>query len=281
MLKEAKQTFNHSSNTNNILDHSLLATHLSTLKIKDPFFLFDELGSTQDEVARRLTTMDPPAPFAVITKKQTKGRGRRGKAWEGTSHNNLYISFGFKPNLAGHLLQTFSLWIGLHICHFLNTSLLIPIKIKWPNDLILQGKKVAGFLVESRIDAEQTRDLILGLGLNINGKSSNFPTDLQHKITTLEAFNNTPLDINLLTAHLIQTIFQSYYAFVNGKTHPFHGLWTKYDYLKDQPITVYQEEKIFQGIANGIDQSGNLILQFPNGTVKCFHTAEVTLSQPL
>lgn len=261
------------------LHPTLLSAHLLNLDVKESLFFFNELDSTQNE-AERLLSHHQLTPFAVVAKKQTQGRGRRGRTWVSAFHNNLYISFAFEPNLSPHTLQTFSLWIGLNICHLLNSLFNIPIKIKWPNDLVLQGKKVAGFLAEARIDADHTRDLILGIGLNINGSTTTFPKDLQPKATTLETFTGKPLDMNLITAHLIQTTLQAYRDFMHSKTSHFKSLWTEYDHLKDQPITVYRNEEKIHGAAKGVDPNGNLILQLPNGTFKHFNTAEVTLSQP-
>jgi len=262
------------------LHPTLLSAHLLNLDVKELLFFFNELDSTQNEAERRLSHHQL-TPFTVIAKKQSQGRGRRGRTWAASSHNNLYISFAFQPNLSPYTLQTFSLWIGLNVCHLLNSFFNISTKIKWPNDLILQDKKVAGFLAEARIDADHTRDLILGIGLNINGSITTLPKDLQSKATTLETFTGNPLDMNFLTAHLIQTTLKAYRDFMQGKTTDFKSLWTQYDHLKDQPVTIYQNEEKIDGIANGIDQNGNLILQLPNGSFKRFNTAEVTLSQPI
>ena len=124
--------------------------------------VLDEVDSTNDEAARQLAA-GRSAPFAILARRQTRGRGRFGRAWHSEENGNLYASFAFRPRVPPDRMQTFTLWMGVNICQLIaNFSLLEP-GLKWPNDIVFDGRKAGGMLTEARVDADQIRDLVLGL----------------------------------------------------------------------------------------------------------------------
>ena len=145
-----------------------------------PLSVLDEVDSTNDEAARQLAE-GKAAPFAVFARRQTRGRGRFGRVWHSEFTGNLYASFAFRPEVPPERMQTFTLWMGLNICELIANFARLRPGLKWPNDIVFDGRKAGGMLTEARVDADRIRDLIFGLGLNVNGPAGGWPADLGPK----------------------------------------------------------------------------------------------------
>ena len=106
--------------------------------------------------------------FAVLARRQTRGKGRLGRVWHSDSPVSLYASLGFRPEVEPERMRTFTLWMGVNLCALLANFTGVEPGIKWPNDILFGDRKAGGLLTEARIDADRIRDLILGIGLNVN-----------------------------------------------------------------------------------------------------------------
>lgn len=241
--------------------------------------ILDEVDSTNDEAARRLAA-GQNAPFVVLARKQTRGRGRLGRAWHSEANGNLYASFAFRPRVPPGRMAIFTLWMGVNICELIsNFSSLTP-GIKWPNDILFDGRKAGGILTEARVDSDQIRDLIFGLGLNVNGPTSAWPGELSKRAVSLAEKNSGPLDLNHFTAALIGRIMLAYEQFVEGDhISSFADLWQKYDVLRGKPIALLQGDRRVAGTAAGIDGEGSLLIRAENGRLQRFHAGDVTIEK--
>jgi BirA family transcriptional regulator, biotin operon repressor / biotin---[acetyl-CoA-carboxylase] ligase len=242
--------------------------------------LVEEVDSTNDEAARQLST-GKQVPFVVIAKKQTRGRGRFGRTWQSDKVGNLYASFGFRPQLTPDRMQTFTLWMGVNVCDLVaNFSKTVP-GIKWPNDLLFHGRKAGGMLTEARMDSDMIRDLVFGIGLNVNVAGDNWPSEVAKRATSIAEQASSPLDINRFTAALIGRVLLAYDSFVDGSyKDSLADLWQKFDLLRGKNIAVLQGAVRFAGTAAGIDDEGALLLRDEGGRIQRFRAGEVTLEKP-
>jgi BirA family biotin operon repressor/biotin-[acetyl-CoA-carboxylase] ligase len=241
--------------------------------------LLEEIDSTNDEAARQLAA-GRPVPFVVIAKRQTKGRGRFGRTWHSDKVGNLYASFGFRPQIAPESMQTFTLWMGVCVCDLVSSfSKTVP-GLKWPNDLLFHGRKAGGMLTEARMDSDMIRDLVFGLGLNINAADDHLPVDLVKRSTSLSEQASGPLDLNRFTAALVSRTLDAYEEFRNGSfKSKLADLWQKYDILRGKNIAVLQGACRFAGTASGIDDEGALLLRDDAGHIQRFRAGEVTIDK--
>lgn len=246
-----------------------------------PLSCFDCIDSTNDE-AERQRAQGQQAPFVVIACKQTKGRGRMGRQWHGSEEGNAYLSFGFQPRLSPQRMQRFTLWIGIKVCDFLNKYTGLPLMIKWPNDLMLEGKKVGGILTEAHVDTEQIRDLVLGLGVNVNSNCRNWPKELYDKATSLSEALNRPLALNPLLAEITQTCLKAYHTFTESCVRDqLFTHWRDYDSLWKKPIRVQPGKVSLTGIAEGIDENGALLLRRDDKELVALNAGEVSIRTTL
>jgi BirA family biotin operon repressor/biotin-[acetyl-CoA-carboxylase] ligase len=252
------------------------------LKVRRKGFTFsvhDELDSTNDEAARQLAA-GHPAPFAVLARKQTRGRGRFGRTWHSEANGNLYSSFAFRPRIAPERMQTFTLWMGVTICELVANFVPVQPGIKWPNDIVFDGRKAGGMLTEARVDADQIRDLVFGLGLNVNIPASDWPDELAKRAVSLSELAGAPVDINRLTAALIGRVLLAYERFVDGDhTDAFVKLWNKFDVLRGREVTLSEGGRKRRGRVIGVDDVGSLVLRDEHGRTRSHRAGEVTIEK--
>lgn len=261
---------------------SLHAAFIETqLKVRPKAFsllVLDEIDSTNDEAARQLAA-GRPAPFAVLARRQTRGRGRFGRTWHSEANGNLYASFAFRPRVPPERMQTFTLWMGVNVCELLVNFAQVTPALKWPNDLLFDGRKAGGMLTEARVDADQIRDLVFGLGLNVNSPADAWPAELDRRAISLAEVTGTTLDLNRLAAALIGRVLLAYDAFAEGThVHTFADLWNRYDILRGKSIALLEGGRRHHGTVTGIDDEGALLLRDGNRTHR-FRAGEVTLEK--
>lgn len=245
-----------------------------------PLQLIAEIDSTNDEAARQLAA-GKDAPFAVIAQRQTKGRGRFGRAWHSEDNGNLYASFAFRPRLEPARMQMFTLWMGANVCELIASFCRTTPGLKWPNDILFDGRKAGGMLTEARMDADQIRDLVFGLGLNVNSPAGGWPADLADRAVSLAEHTKQPLDLNKFTAALIGRVLQAYDRFVDGGyAKTFADLWNRYDVLRGRPVAVLTPALRVAGTAMGIDDEGSFVVRTDKGRTERFRAGEVTLEKP-
>ena len=252
------------------------------LKIRPRGFslvVVDETDSTNDEAARQFAA-GRAAPFAVIAGRQTKGRGRLGRVWHSEANGNLYVSIAFRPRVAPERMAAFTLWMGLNLCELLENFAHVSPGLKWPNDILLDGRKAGGILTEARVDSDQIRDLVFGLGLNINASTESWPSDLARRAVSLAEIAGEPLDFNRLTAALLGRVLLAYENFADGTyVRTFADLWHSYDVLRGKPIVLLEGGRRHQGTVTGLDDEGALLLRDLQGRTQRFRAGEVTMEK--
>ncbi|MBI3884968.1 MAG: biotin--[acetyl-CoA-carboxylase] ligase [Opitutae bacterium] len=261
------------------LHPALVHAYLSGRQRVPGIICLPTVDSTNNEAERRLAAGEQ-TPFVIFANAQTHGRGRRGRPWHSAANGNLYATFVFRPQLEPARMQDFTLWMGLNVCELVANFCKLTPGLKWPNDLHLDGKKAGGILTEARIDADQIRDLVFGLGLNINGRHADLPRELQRTATSLAEATGAPVDLSRFAAALIGRMLSAYDAFLDGSYRDtFTALWNRYDVLREKPVTVIQGTRTVSGIAAGIDAEGSLILRTAGGKTERFRAGEVTLAK--
>jgi BirA family biotin operon repressor/biotin-[acetyl-CoA-carboxylase] ligase len=240
----------------------------------------DTIGSTNDEAARLLAAGEP-APLVVISRRQEKGRGRLGRAWHSATDGNLYASFAFRPDVEPARMQTFTLWMGVNVCALVASFCRAAPGLKWPNDLLFDGRKAGGMLTEARMDADRIHDLVFGLGLNLHAPEGGWPAELAPRATALADHTTAPLDPNKFAAALVGRVLDAYAAFLDRSYQKdFADLWHRFDVLKGRALVLHQGAREIRGTALGIDDEGSLLLRLPDGHTDRYRAGEVTLSKP-
>jgi len=258
---------------------ALIETQLKVRPRGFTVVVLDETDSTNDEAARQLAA-GRAAPFAVFARRQTKGRGRLGRAWHSEANGNLYLSVAFRPHVSPERMGAFTLWMGLNICEFIANFAKVTPGLKWPNDILFDGRKAGGMLTEARIDADEIRDLVFGLGLNINSLAGHWPSLLGGRAVSLAEVTGAPLDFNRLAAALLGRILLAYQTFLDGDhVKNFADLWHRYDLLRGRTVALLEGGRRHVGVVMGLDDEGALLLRDERGRTTRYRAGEVTLEK--
>ena len=263
-----------------VLHPALIRYYLEKRSTEIDVLYFPVIDSTNSEADRQIT-YGRKSPFAIASSCQTKGRGRLGREWYSASADNLYISVLFEPNIPPQQLQHFTLWAGIYICRALQKF--IPkatLQMKWPNDLHCDGRKFAGMLTEAKMDADSLRSIVFGIGINLNSNPTSFPKELRSIATSLYAVNGEEVPLNKVTASVLQAITGAYAACIqDNTTESLPEAWAPLSSLSGQFVTARMGDKEIAGIATGIDESGALLLEAPDGTIQTVRAGDVTLKK--
>ncbi len=246
----------------------------NTLFIGKQFISLPSCHSTNDLMAQMSAKNQLYEGAIIITKHQTKGKGQRGNQWYSPDGENLTFSVFFKPHFL-KAAQQFELnrMVSLSLLDVVkNISEEGKVFVKWPNDLILNKKKVAGILIENSINQNGISESIVGIGLNVNQISGLLPT----ATSMAKQFNET-FDLDKILLDVIQRLEHYYLILRGGDFRLIHELYQSKLYLKDK--VAFYEDAIgkFNGIIRNVHPDGVLEIEDESGIFKKYHFKEVRL----
>lgn len=211
---------------------------------------------------------------ACVAEYQQAGRGRRGRQWFSPFGSNLYLSMYWRLDQGPMAAMGLSLVIGIVIAEVLRSLGASEVRVKWPNDLYLNDRKLAGILVELTGKTGDAAQLVIGAGINLAMRTPDAAIVNQGWINLQEAGVN--VDRNTLTARLINTMRESLPLFEREGLAPFIQRWSELDNFINRPVKLLIGDKEIFGIARGIDQQGGLILE-QDGIKKSWVGGEISL----
>ena len=212
---------------------------------------------------------------AILAEFQSAGRGRRGRQWHSPHGRNLYLSLGwkFKKPLAG--LGCLPLVIALSAAQALARAGLKRHRVKWPNDLLLDGRKFCGCLVEVKGDAKGPCHAVLGVGINVFMPESEVANEIDQPWTDLQS-QLPACSRNDLAALLLEELIKQMVLFEEQGFSPFRDTWAQMDGLAGRLVNVHSGSSSLQGTARGIDDQGALLLD-TGEEVLSLHIGEVSV----
>jgi len=222
---------------------------------------------------RSLAVSDAPYGTVVIAKEQTQGKGRRGKNWLSAENEGLWMSVLLMPKVEPKDASKITLITGLSVCQALK-ELGFDASIKWPNDIIIDNKKVCGILTEMNAKVEKVEFVIVGIGVNVNNES--FPAELKDIAISLKMVNKTEEKRSTVAYKILNNFEKNYLMF---EEKGFLGLKQNYE---ENCITLNKEVEVisknsFYGQAMGIDEDGELIVKKFDGTIETVFSNEVSV----
>ncbi len=261
------------------LDESALMMY-SKFGYKDGIFrFFDVVPSTNSEVERQLDSVEDGRPVVAFARRQTAGRGRRGRVWLSDSMDSLYLSFGFKPKIVPGRMGCFTLWMGLCLAMAVEGICGIVIGVKWPNDLVAEnGAKLAGVLTEARVDSESVRQLVVGIGVNVNTGAGTLRKVKDREAQSLRGLAGTRADLNRVGAAVMDGVLDGYTSFVSGDfKDTFRIEWRRRDALRGKRVSVDFQGSTIEGIAEGIGHEGELLVRGEDGVLRGITAGDATV----
>lgn len=232
----------------------------------------DSLISTMDE-AQKLAKEGAPEGTVVITEHQIRGRGRFNRSWIGTKNQDLLFSILLCPSPAQ--IRYVNMAVSLALCQAINLVSGLVARIKWPNDIYINSRKVAGILIDSVWEKENVNFMIIGVGLNVNSDPSTV-NEITETATSLQKEAGFPQQREELLATLLERLDDLYTTIKEGTS--LTRKWASHIETIGQFVQVRLGNRVYEGSVRDVDEEGNLILSQTDGTARIFVAGEVTLN---
>lgn len=240
-----------------------------------PPVYFEEAVDSTNDAARRLAESGA-AEAVIIAEQQHHGRGRRGRSWESPPGKGLWFSILLRPRgLSPAEASPITLVTAVALARGLRAASGLAVSVKWPNDLLVEGRKVGGILTEIRGEPDFIEYLVVGAGINVNHSEEDFPADLRQRACSLAIAAGRRFDRADLFQALLGELNQSYRRFFREGFASFRQEWIELSVSLGKAVTVAWPGGKLQGEAMDIDQTGALLLKDTAGKLHRINYGEI------
>jgi BirA family biotin operon repressor/biotin-[acetyl-CoA-carboxylase] ligase len=227
--------------------------------------------------ARLLAEQGAEDGTVVIADQQSSGKGRMGRYWVSPAGVNLYLSVILRPDIQLRNATQMTFLTAVAVAEAIEASGDFSPQLKWPNDVLLAGKKIAGLLNELNAETEQIHFMILGIGVNLNMTEDQFPANLRSPATSLLVAGGMEIPRLDFTRNLLQRIDHLYALYLDQGFTPILSRWEKRCNMLGKKVEVDYQHSRLTGIVKGLDDAGALLLTLPNGAEERVLAGDVRL----
>jgi BirA family biotin operon repressor/biotin-[acetyl-CoA-carboxylase] ligase len=250
--------------------------NLQTKKLGKKIIYLHEIGSTND-LAKELANYGAPEGTIVIAETQTTGRGRLNRKWF-SPRGGLYFSIILKPKLKAKETIKLVFVAGLAVAEVLHENYGLNVETKWPNDVLVNGRKVCGILSEMNTKGERVNYVVIGVGINANvNVKKGFPEELKTVATSIENELGRKVRLEELLKLLLEKLDILYEQFLEEGFLQVLKRWKEYASFLGKEVEVMDEVKRLHGLALDVDDEGALVIKLEDGTVKRVFVGDVSL----
>lgn len=236
--------------------------------------VYKTVTSTND-LAKQYALDLKPEGTVIVAREQTAGRGRKGRSFYSPSSTGVYISVLLRPELTAEKTLYITTAAAVAVAKAIEKISGKEAKIKWVNDIFVDGKKVCGILTEGAIDFEtgKMQYAVLGIGVNIKKPENDFPSEIQNIAGSV--FDTTDKEVSSIIVAEILNNFMNYYKNLANK--PFYEEYKKRMFLIGKQLTVYSGKDSYPAVAIDLDEELSLVVKDENGNIKKLNTGEVSI----
>lgn len=245
-------------------------SRLDTNSICKSFEYFDEINSTNTYLLEKEEFRNGDL---VLAEFQTAGRGRQQRKWLAMKELNLTFSLGLIPKIQPEYLSRINFTVALAIAETIDEITNFTTEIKWPNDILLNGKKFCGMLIETQFEGLTISKFVIGIGLNI--LQTDFPDEYKSRTTSLKLFFNKDFSREEILSCFINK-FSEIYKFTESDFDKIYKKWLSKCSLLGKEISLSNGIEKFRGIVKNVEQDGTLILN-SNGIIHKLNSGDVTI----
>lgn len=254
---------------------SEIRSGLQTKNFGKEIHYFEEIDSTNNK-AKALAFAGAPEGTLVIAEEQLGGRGRLGRSWF-SPPGGIWFSLILRPGIAPRELLEVTLLAGVVCVETITETTGMEPKIKWPNDLLIDHKKLAGVLTEMETEADKVHFVILGVGLNANINAADFPPKLAGTSTSLSMMLGRNVDRHQILRNLLMRLESGYTQLASGGFSSVRNSWIKYSETLGSQVRVETVHGTVEGRAINISSEGALILELSTGETKTVWSGDVII----
>lgn len=260
-----------------LLRDDLLARLGRTQVVGRDIHVFQETASTND-IVEKLARDGVREGVVVLAESQTRGRGRLGRKWVSPAGRGIWCSVLLRPKLAPLQATRLTILAVVSLARAVHEVTGLDPEIKWPNDLLLSGRKVAGILTEMQAELEQVRHVILGIGVNANLDAGDFPPELRPVATSLKLALGAPMDRAALVVAFLRELDHDYARLCDGRFKELAEEWAGRCSTLGREVCIRVGSREIRGRAESLDDAGALLVRSEHGHLERIIGGEVTLA---
>ena len=261
-----------------LLADDLLARLGKTKIIGRDIQVFEQTTSTND-VVEKLARDGIREGFVVFAESQTKGRGRLGRKWISPARKGLWFSILLRPNLRPQETTQLTVASATALRRAIVSQTRLQPEIKWPNDILVNGKKVAGILTEMSAELDRVRHVIPGIGIDVNQDAGEFPAELRKIATSLKIEAGESFSRPALAVAILEELDEEYARVCAGKFSGIASEWVEHCGTIGRDVTVRIGDRVIQGRAESLDDDGALVLRTEHGRLQRITGGDVTIEK--
>jgi BirA family biotin operon repressor/biotin-[acetyl-CoA-carboxylase] ligase len=240
--------------------------------------VFEQTTSTND-VIEKLARDGVKEGVVVFAELQTKGRGRLGRKWISPAHKGLWFSILLRPDLRPQETTQLTVASATALRRAIQSETGLKPEIKWPNDILIRGKKVAGILTELSAELDKVRHVILGIGVDVNLNANEFPAELKKTATSLKIEAGEMIPRAELATKILRELDADYARICSGKFASVADEWETHCATIGRNVMVQIGERKIRGRAESLDDDGALLLRTEHGHLERITGGDVTLEK--
>lgn len=243
---------------------------------KENIYTYDQVDST-NTIAKKLAGEGKEEGTFVIAEEQTKGKGRMGRDWISPYGKGIWVSFILKPEILPVRASEITFVVAVGIMEGIKKYINKDVKIKWPNDILLDGKKIVGILTEISAEVERINYIVAGIGINANQEISDFPMEIREKATSLKINTGKIINRNELLRKIIEEMEKTYFLYKKEGFNKILDLWKENNITLGKRVKAITFDGEIIGIAERIDDEGYLIIKDDEGKDNKILAGDVSL----
>lgn len=252
--------------------------YLRTAKYGRNITYLERCASTQI-IAHEAAQEDVEDGTVILSEEQTAGKGRMARPWDSKAGKGIWMSVIARPRLAPQQAPQMTLVAAVAVTRAIEEVTGLMPQIKWPNDLLLNGKKITGILTELQTEPDMIKAIILGIGINVNQNQADFPLELEEIASSLKIEKGEAIDRTYLIAKILGYLEDYTKLYETHGFSPIKLLWESYSNTAGKRIRAVMLNETIEGIARGISEDGMLELQLADGTIRGIYSADIEFQE--
>ncbi|MBU5466610.1 biotin--[acetyl-CoA-carboxylase] ligase [Virgibacillus sp. MSJ-26] len=231
--------------------------------------------SSTQTIAHQLAQENAKHGTIVIADEQKQGKGRMNREWYSAKDKGIWMSLILRPSISPHLAPQLTLLTATVLADVIYKVTGEKPQIKWPNDILIKGKKVAGILTEMQAEQDQIQYVVIGVGLNILHDKADLPKDLQHKMSSIKLTTKTDIDITKFIQEILSTFESTYSLYLNDGFSEIKLKWESYGFRIGEPVFIKTLKREWRAVFHGIAADGALLVKNSDGMTEKLYSAEI------
>src|SRR5690625_4767087 len=204
----------------------------------------------------------------IIANEQTGGKGRQERNWHSSKNQGIWMSIILKPSILPYEAPQLTLLTATVLADVMSEITNLQPQIKWPNDVLINNKKVAGILTEMQAEQDHIRYVVIGMGINVNQEKKDFPKNIEEKASSLRIEADKEWPIQQIVQHILEAFEEQYQKYIENGFPNVKNKWESYGYRIGELIEVITSNEKWEATFLGIAEDGALLLKLKSGEIK-------------